>query len=324
MVLGGLVHWILRPWRCPRSPWGGGSAALAFAVASLPLVPAGQVRAAVPLVVAGDGILCDLTRTLASDQARVVCLIPPGADPHQAVLRPSDRQALAEARLVLINGYNLSPALARIPSRARRVAVAELAVPGSPGRDPHVWHDPAQAAAMARVVEAELKPVLAGAAGVGLRRRGQAVGGVLSELGRWAEVQIDSVPPRARVLVTEHRAFSSLARRFGLRELPLLDAFTTAGVLRPASLAAMAKAVRDSGTRQMFAEALPISKTLRRISRASGVPVNPTPLVADGLAPGRSTVQTATGNVCTVVQGQGGRCDSAGADRLAQRWAAIR
>jgi zinc/manganese transport system substrate-binding protein len=298
---------------------------LALLLAGAVVVPGPTARAATaPLVVAADGVLCDLTRTLVADQARVVCLIPPGSDPHQAVLRPRDRQALAEARLVLINGYGLSPSLARISSGAPRVAVAEQAVPASPGRDPHVWHDPGQAAAMVRVVEARLAPVLAGGASAGLNRRSQAARAVLADLGRWTETQIDTVPPRSRVLVTEHRAFSSLARRFGVRELPLLDSFTTAGVLRPASLAAMTKAVRDSGTRQLFAESLPISKTLRRISRATGVPVNPTPLVADGLAPGRSAVQTATGNVCTFVNGQGGRCDRGGAEKLAQRWASIR
>ena len=275
-------------------------------------------------MVAVDGVLCDLTRTLAADQARVVCVIPAGRDPHQAVLRPSDRQAIAEARLVLLNGYGLTPALTRLSGDAPKVAVAEQAVPASPGRDPHVWHDPDQAAAMVRVVEGRLTPLLPAGAAAAVKRRGQAATAVLADLGRWVERQIDTVPARSRVLVTEHRAFSSLARRFGVRELPLLDSFTTAGVLRPASLAAITTAVRDSGTRQLFAESLPISKTLRRISRASGVPVNPTPLVADGLAPGRSTVQTATGNVCTFVSGQGGRCDGSAAEGLARRWASIR
>lgn len=298
---------------------------LALLLGGAVLLPGAVARAATPpLVVAGDGVLCDLTRTLAADHARVACLIPAGSDPHQAVLRPRDRQALADARLVLINGYGLSPVLARVSTKAPRVAVAEQAVPASPGRDPHVWHDPSQAAAMVRVVEARLAPLLAGAAAADLKRRSQAAAAVLADLGRWAEVQIDTVPARSRVLVTEHRAFSSLARRLGVRELPLLDSFSTAGVLRPASLAQMTKAVRDSGTRRLFAESLPVSKTLRRISRASGVPVNPTPLVADGLAPGRSTVQTATGNVCTFVNGQGGRCDGAGAEALARRWASIR
>ena len=289
---------------------------------SPPLVIAREAKP--PLVVAADGVLCDMTRTLAADQATVICLIQAGSDPHQAVLRPRDRQALNDAALVLINGYGLTPALARVSTGATPVAVAERGVPSSPGRDPHVWHDPARAAAMVRVVEARLAPLLPDGATKGLTRRSQAAGAVLAEVGRWIALQIETVPPRSRVLVTEHRAFSSLARRFGVRELPLLDSFTTAGVLRPSSLAAMTTSVRESGTRQLFAEALPISKTLRRVSRASGVPVNPTPLVADGLAPGHSLVQTAAKNVCTFVNGQGGRCDSDGAKRLAQRWAAIR
>jgi zinc/manganese transport system substrate-binding protein len=254
----------------------------------------------------------------------VVCLIPAGTDPHQAALRPRDRQALAEARLVLFNGYGLTPSLERVASKAPRIAVAEQAVPQSPGGDPHVWHNSTQAAAMVRVVEGRLLAVLPAAAAPGVKQRGQAARAVLDELGSWTGAQVRTVPQGSRVLVTEHRAFSSFARRYGVRELPLLDSFTTAGVLRPDSLAAMTKAIRESGTRQLFAESLPVSKTLRRVSRSSGVPVNSTPLVADGLAPGRSTVQTATGNVCTFVNGQGGRCDTAAADRLAQRWAAIR
>jgi ABC-type Zn uptake system ZnuABC Zn-binding protein ZnuA len=299
--------------------WMRGVGAVALLLAGLP-----SQAATSPLVVAADGVLCDLTRTLAADQARVVCLIAAGTDPHQAALRPRDRQALAEAKLVLINGYGLTPALQRLQTTAPKVAVAEQAVPDHPGRDPHVWHNSSQAAAMVTVVEGRLLNLLPAAAAAGVRQRSQAARSVLDALGSWTGSQIRTVPQASRVLVTEHRAFGSLARRYGIRELPLLDSFTTAGVLRPASLAAMTKAIRESGTRQLFAESLPISKTLRRVSRSSGVPVNPTPLVADGLAPGRSTVQTATGNVCTFVNGQGGRCDSDAAEQLAQRWAAIR
>ena len=314
---------VARAGRASRSVALGVPAALVAALLTPLSAGAGAPAASAPLVVAADGVLCDLTRALAADQLRVTCLIPAGADPHQAALRPRDRQALAEARLVLINGYGLTPALQRIQASPRWVAVAEAAVPQSPGRDPHVWHNSSQAAAMVRVVEAQLVTLLPSAA-AGVKQRGQAARAVLDDLGSWVGAQIRTVPEASRVLVTEHRAFASWTRRYGVRELTLLDAFTTAGVLRPASLAAMAKAIRESGTRQLFAESLPISKTLRRVSRSSGIPVNPTPLVADGLAPGRSTVQTATGNVCTFVNGQGGRCDNAGAERLAQRWAAIR
>ena len=64
-----------------------------------------------PTIVAADGILCDVTKKLVAQQARVVCLIPPGADPHTLALRPADRSNLSKADLVLINGYNLTPAL---------------------------------------------------------------------------------------------------------------------------------------------------------------------------------------------------------------------
>jgi ABC-type Zn uptake system ZnuABC Zn-binding protein ZnuA len=282
----------------------------------------GVATAAPPLVVAVDGVLCDLSKTLAGPQLRVQCLIPPGADPHQFVLRPSDRQALDAAELVVLNGYGLSPALKRLRRGQNWVAVAEQAVPQSPGGDPHVWHDPANLRAMTRSVAAALNR-LAPSAATQIQQRSKAAESVLNDLDNWAGAQIRTIPKASRIVVSEHRAFSTLARRYGLRELALLPAFTTTGVLRPSSLASISRAVQESGTRVLFSENAGSSKTLRRISRSSGTPIDPSPLVADGLARGLSTVQTATRNICTVVNGQGGRCDQAGAERLNRRWSAI-
>ena len=55
-------------------------------------------------VVATHGILADVTRAVAGDQAEVSSLIPIGADPHAFVPTPSDLTALAQSDLVLING----------------------------------------------------------------------------------------------------------------------------------------------------------------------------------------------------------------------------
>ncbi len=292
-------------------------------LAGLSLTPAVAV-ASPPLVVAADGVLCDLVNTLAADRATVICLVPPGVDPHQAPLRPRDRQALAEARLVLFNGYGLMPSLGRLGLGSRGIAVAEVAVPASPGRDPHVWHNPAQAAAMVQVVAARLSAVMDPAQRPDLQRRASDARAVLTTLDRWIADQIRTIPEESRVLVSEHRAFGSLARRYGLRELPLLDDFAAGGVVRPAALSAMTTAVKKSGTRQMFAESLPISKALRRVSRGSGVPINPRPLIADGLAKDKSYVQTMGINICIFSNGQGGRCDEQEAQLLARRWSSIR
>ncbi len=55
-------------------------------------------------VVATHGILADVTRAVAGDQAEVSSLIPIGADPHAFVPTPSDLTTLAQSDLVLING----------------------------------------------------------------------------------------------------------------------------------------------------------------------------------------------------------------------------
>jgi zinc/manganese transport system substrate-binding protein len=277
-----------------------------------------------PSVVAVDGVLCDITRSLVQGAARVTCLIPPGADPHGVALRGSDRQALSNARLVLINGYNLTPAMKRIRVSAPVVAVAERAVPRNKALDPHVWHDPALTSAMVQESASALQPVLGSGQAGALRRRTEAIQAVLKQLGSWSAKQLQTVPSAQRVLVSEHRAFSAFARRYGIRELPVIDAYASGGTLRPSSLSAISRAIRESGTKAIFAEALPASKTLRRISSVSGVPIAKQPLYADGQAPGKSLIQTATANVCAFVTAQGGRCDQQSASALQQQWVAIR
>ena len=81
----------------------------------------------------------------------------------------------------------------------------------------------------------------------------------------------------------------------------------------------------------LFAESLPASKSLQRISSLSGVPIAPAPLVADGLAQAESPqsagasslVATLTANSCLIVDGLKGQCDQASRSRLVQQWAAI-
>ena len=155
-----------------------------------------------PSVVAVDGVLCDLTRSLVQGSARVTCLVPPGADPHAMALRGSDRQALSSARLVLVNGYNLTPAMQRIRVSAPVVPVAERAVPRNKALDPHVWHDPALTSAMVQATAAALKPVLGSAQGAALQRRSQAMQAVLNQLGSWSAQQLQTVPTAQRVLVS--------------------------------------------------------------------------------------------------------------------------
>lgn len=277
-----------------------------------------------PVVMAADGILCDLTRTLSGGATDVRCLIPPGSDPHHLQLSPAKRNALAQARLVLINGYNLTPQLTRFRSSSQAVMVGERAVPHNPSGDPHLWHNPVHTQAMAAVVTKALSQMpMRSASKQALQRRLRLVTAVLKDLDNWNRRQIATIPAGQRVVVSEHRAFASFARRYGLRYLALLDEHASGGALRPSGLNAMTAAVRSSQTRVLFAEHLPASRTLNRISGSSGKPIANRALMADGTTPGRNLIETATTNTCTIVIAQGGRCDQSGARQLAQRWAAV-
>ena len=297
-------------------------------------------------VIAADGVLCDLTRRLAAADLRVDCLLEPDDDPHQFLLNPRQSREVQQARLVLINGFALTPALQKLP---RAVAVAELAVPQSPasaeteaehqhehehedhhdhgGRDPHVWHDPLQAEAMVHVVSErlqELKP----AAAASIRQREQVMRQSLVALHRWNRRQFATLPAERgnRTLATAHRAFSSLARRYELTELPVVDAGSTSEALRPQALAAVVQRLKTETIPALFSEQWPASKAITRISELSGVPLAPGALRADGLAstPHDDLMATLTTNTCLIVDQLGGRCDRTGQRQLIAGWEAIR
>jgi zinc/manganese transport system substrate-binding protein len=270
-----------------------------------------------------DGTLCDLTRILAGSSARVTCLIPPGGDPHGYRLKPSDRKALSKAALVVHIGFNLTPAAKKISSSGKVVAVGEAALPSYRGNDPHVWHDPANSAAIVTVVANNLAPLLPAGERAALGVRASKAKAVLNALGSWGSAQFSSLPKARRVLVTDHQTYSHLAKRYGLKEISMLDSYTTGGVLRPSSLNRISNAVKASGARIIFTPSLPPNKTLRRISKSTGLPISKTPIYGEGVSPGGNAVSTATGNICTMVIGQGGRCDKAAAAKLAARWKAI-
>ena len=296
----------------------GFSVALALGVA---LVPA---HAAQPVVVAVDGTLCDITKTLAAGSASVTCLIPPGGDPHSYRLKPSDRSQLAKSDLVVHIGFGLTPSARKLKTPGTVVAVGEVALPSYRGSDPHVWHDPANSAAMVRVVSRSLAPVLAASDRAALQQRTDRAVAVFNALQRWEAQQFASLPSKQRVLVTDHKTYSHLADRFGLVEISMLDSHTTGGVLRPSSLRKITQEVKASGAKTIFAPSATPNKTLKRISKNTGLPIATTPLFGEGIASGRNAVSTATLNVCTIVIGQGGSCDQSGAKALNSQWSSIR
>ena len=275
-------------------------------------------------VVAVDGTLCDLTSTLAASAAQVTCLIPPGGNPHGYQLKPSDRQTLAKAALILHNGFDLTPAANKISSSAPIVAVGEKVLPNYQGNDPHVWHDPTTSEGMVRVISTELSKILPDAEQAALTERTTQAVSVFSGLSQWGSAQFAALPENRRVITTDHRTYSHMADRFGFKEIAMLDSHTTGGVLRPSSLKAISDEIKSSGSLVIFKPSFEPTKTLKRISKRSGVPISTNRLEGEGVSPGETAVSTAVLNICTMVNGQNGQCDQASGDRLVNSWKSIR
>ncbi len=283
-----------------------------------------------PLVIAGDGVLCDLSQRLAPSQVQVDCLLGPGDDTHHFRLTPSQSQAVAQSSLLLVNGGGLTPALERLPNRV--AIVDRLPGPGDLDRqDPHLWHDPAQAALMVREVAAQLA-VLAPQSRGEIEARSAALQSLLADLDRWNRRQLATIPLGADgqrpPVAMAHRALSSYSGAYGLQEMPLVDQDSTSTSLRPAQFTAVVAQLGQRRVPALFREPGEIGRSLQRISELSGVPIAPTPLVVDGLARAadgspRSLMATLVANTCALSQGLKGQCDSDAGARLQQQWEAI-
>ncbi|HVF06887.1 MAG TPA: metal ABC transporter substrate-binding protein [Frankiaceae bacterium] len=186
-----------------------------------------------------------LVERIGGDRVEVVDIAPPGAEPHDVELSPTQVGQVEQADLVVvIRGFQ--PALDDAAPDDRTLDL--LAQAG--GTDPHVWLDPVLLAgatdAVARAL-AERDPDHA----AGYRDRAEALGTGLVALGSEIGNRLASCPRKD--LVTSHAAFGRFAARYGLRETGIsgVDAEAEPSPRRLADVAAL---VRRNGVTTVFAE----------------------------------------------------------------------
>ena len=191
-----------------------------------------------PRIVAENGPLADIARTLAGNAATVEMPLPKGADP--AAWRPALDQiaGIQQADLILLNGAGFSGWSAKVSLPRARTVVTTAAVEdrlivseglthshGPEGAHTHAatvsqtWLDPALAAAQARAVAGGLARVLPGQAAAidAALARFRARMDRLSDRLAAAGAALD-----ARTVIAAHRGLDYFARAAGL-DLVSLD-----------------------------------------------------------------------------------------------------
>lgn len=110
-------------------------------------------------IVAAENFYGDLATQLAGPDAKITSVLSnPDEDPHLFEASPSMARSLSEARIVIYNGADYDPWMAKLLKAAkssnRRVLVVADVVHKKAGDNPHLWYDPANMAAAARSLSA--------------------------------------------------------------------------------------------------------------------------------------------------------------------------
>jgi zinc/manganese transport system substrate-binding protein len=134
--------------------------ALACLVAAIPIACAAAFADPVRIV-AAELVYGGVCEQLGGDRVAVVSvLVGPTQDPHQFEASASVAREVERAQLVVYNGADYDPWMARLLSASRQssrhvLSVAEL-VRKKPGDNPHLWYDTAAVSALAEALAGTL------------------------------------------------------------------------------------------------------------------------------------------------------------------------
>ena len=272
-----------------------------------------------PQVVATNSILCDLTQQVAGSAISLTCLLKPGQDPHAYQARPSDRQAIDSAGLVLYGGFDFAPAIADLveaSSTVPKVAVFEAAVPSplmgkghshdhseedehdhdhgegddddhdkegvvSLVPDPHVWHSASNNAAIAEVIATNLSRLNPEQSDL-YHQNADQLSSQFAQLNGWIQAQVDTVPVNHRRLVTTHDSFRYFADSYGFEIKGALSGLSTEEKPSAGQLTALVEQIKGAAVPAIFAESTANPDLINTIANDAGVKVAEQPLLVEG------------------------------------------
>lgn len=228
-------------------------------------------------VVATTSLIGDAARRVGGPRVTVRVLLPIGADPHAYDPRPQDVAALANAQIVLVNGFDLEATLQPLLADAKNVVVVSDGIDALPfageegGLDPHVWQDPNNVIVWTRNIAdafAQADPAHADEYQV----NAEAYIAELTSLDAWIRERVAEIPEANRKLVTDHEAFGYFAARYGFEQVgTVIPSLSTGAAPSARELAALEDAIRSSGVKAVFVGSTVSPDLSRRVADDTGV-----------------------------------------------------
>jgi len=255
--------------------------ALAFVAAANPALAQDRLN-----VVASFSILGDLVRNVGGDRVNVATLVGPNSDVHVYAPAPADAKKIADAKLVIVNGFGLEGWLPRLVQSSGNKAVIATATEGvaplkrGSNADPHAW----QSVANAKTYVANIRAALSAADLAGndiFRSNTDAYLAKLDGLEREVREAIAQIPPERRKVISTHNAFGYFAAAYGIEFIAPLGV-STESEASARDIAAIITQIKTAKIPAVFLENIGDPRLIQRISAETGARVGGT-LYSDSL-----------------------------------------
>jgi zinc/manganese transport system substrate-binding protein len=240
-----------------------------------------------PKVVASFSIIGDFVRNVGGDRISVTTLVGPNGDVHVYTPAPADAERIADAKLLVVNGFGLEGWLPRLVQSSGGKAVIVTATDGitplklDQAADPHAW----QSVVNARIYVGNLRDALMSADpadAAAFRANAATYLAKLDALDHEVRSAVAEIPPARRKVISTHRAFGYFAAAYGVEFIAPLGV-STESEASARDIAGIITQIRTEKIPAVFLENISDVRLIRRISAETGAKIGGT-LFSDSLS----------------------------------------
>src|ERR1700732_5287594 len=237
-------------------------------------------------VVTSFSILGDFVKNVGGERVSVTSLVGPNGDVHVYTPAPADAKKIADAKLLVINGFGLEGWLPRLlqasGSKAPIVTATDGIAPLKLGSDadPHAW----QSVANAKIYVANIRNALVAADPADAEVFGANARRYQAELDALeAEVRaaVEKIPPARRKVISTHNAFGYFAAAYGV-EFVAPEGVSTETEPSARDVGAIVRQIKSAKIPAVFLENISDPRLVRQIAAETGAKVGGT-LFSDAL-----------------------------------------
>jgi zinc/manganese transport system substrate-binding protein len=257
-------------------------------------------------VVASFSILGDMTRIVGGNRIALTTLVGPDGDAHVYQPTPADGKAIAEAKLVIVNGLSFEGWLERLLKATGTKATVTTATKGITPReikeeghdhdhdddgniDPHAW----QSVANAKIYVTNIRDALIGMDQAGASTYEANAATYLAELDALdSDIRkaIAAIPESNRKIITSHGAFGYFGSDYGL-EFIAPQGVSTEAEVSAKGVARIIRQIKKEKVPALFIENISDPRMIKRISDETGAKMGGT-LFSDALSDDKGPAAT--------------------------------